>query len=148
MTHDCPPSYARAIEMLSELQGVIAAFERLCRAEPGADRPSPPMRAAAIYKARRDRAVQFAPHGNLFADPAWDMLLDLFIGREIGREVSVKAVCAAAAVPATTALRWLHLLDRSGLVDRRADPHDRRRVRVRLSDDAHAMMTRWLERWG
>jgi len=59
----------------------------------------------AVIRARRARAQFF--EATLFADPAWDMLLELFAS-ELGTErMSVTALCAGAAVPPTTALRWI-----------------------------------------
>src|SRR3546814_5166237 len=44
---------------------------------------------------------------DLFADPAWDMLLDLYAACYERRQVSVSTLCIAAAVPAPTARRRL-----------------------------------------
>src|SRR3546814_8292219 len=80
----------------------------------------------------RDR---FFP-GDLFADPAWDMLLDLMAAHLSGQRVSVSSLCIAAAVPATTALRWIRALTDHGLFLRQADPSDGHRVFIALSDKA------------
>ena len=82
-------------------------------------------------RARRMRA-QFFDSG-LFADPAWDMLLDLFAAGIERRRVSVSSLCIAAAVPPTTALRWIGALHEAGLFERQADPSDRRRAYIALS---------------
>ena len=71
-----------------------------------------------------------------FADPAWDMLLDLMAARIEGREVAVSSLCIAAAVPPTTALRWIRSMTEAGLFIRRADPADGRRVYIELSEEA------------
>lgn len=71
---------------------------------------------------------------NLFADPGWDILLDLFAAREEGQPVSVSSLCIAAAVPPTTALRWITNMTEAGYLVRRQDPHDARRVYIELSD--------------
>jgi DNA-binding MarR family transcriptional regulator/uncharacterized protein YukE len=91
-----------------------------------------------IIRLRRVRDQFFEPE--LFADPAWDMLLDLYAARLEHNRVSVSSLCIAAAVPATTALRWIKALTTSGLFERRADPHDGRRIFVALSDSATAAM--------
>lgn len=91
-----------------------------------------------IIRLRRVRDQFFEPE--LFADPAWDMLLDLYAARLEHNRVSVSSLCIAAAVPATTALRWIKALTASGLMERRADPHDGRRIFVALSDSAAAAM--------
>jgi DNA-binding MarR family transcriptional regulator len=91
-----------------------------------------------IIRLRRVRDQFFEPE--LFADPAWDMLLDLYAARLEHNRVSVSSLCIAAAVPATTALRWIKALTTSGVFERRADPHDGRRIFVALSDSAAAAM--------
>ncbi|MDH7639230.1 MarR family winged helix-turn-helix transcriptional regulator [Sphingomonas oryzagri] len=68
-----------------------------------------------------------------FGEPAWDMLLDLYVQHVEGRKVSVSSLCAAASVPATTALRWIEVMVRHGHFTRSPDPDDRRRVHVALS---------------
>ena len=70
----------------------------------------------------------------LFADPAWDILLDLAAARAERRQVCVTSLCIAAGVPATTALRWIAQMVDAGLLVRIPDPHDRRRAHIALSD--------------
>jgi hypothetical protein len=84
-----------------------------------------------VIRARRLRSRYFADE--LFADPAWDMLLDLLQAEIAQLRVPVSSLCIAAAVPATTALRWLKTMVAEGLFLRRADPHDGRRVFVELA---------------
>lgn len=96
----------------------------------------------ALLRLRRQRDRMF-PAG-LFADPAWDMLLDLMAARLAGEQVSVSSLCIAAAVPPTTALRWIRQLSDHGLIMREEDPRDGRRVFVRLSDDGADRMQSWL----
>ena len=88
----------------------------------------------AILKARLDRNGIFPPH--LFADPAWDMLLDLYAAELGQRRVSVTSLCIAANVPTTTALRWISALEGEGLIERRADPLDGRRFFLSLTREA------------
>jgi DNA-binding MarR family transcriptional regulator len=91
-----------------------------------------------IIANRHRRARFFEAH--LFADPAWDMLLDLTAAHGEGQKVSVTSLCIAANVPATTALRWLTQMVETGVLSRVADPLDRRRVFIELSDSAKAGM--------
>jgi DNA-binding MarR family transcriptional regulator len=55
----------------------------------------------------------------------------------------VSSLCIAAAVPATTALRWLKTMTSQGIFLRRADPHDGRRVFVELAPAASQAMRRY-----
>jgi DNA-binding MarR family transcriptional regulator len=47
-------------------------------------------------------------------------------------------------VPSTTALRWVKALCDQGLLVRKADEHDSRRVFIELSDQAAAAMSAYL----
>ena len=95
-----------------------------------------------VLKARRQRDALFAP--GTFADPAWDMLLDLTAARGEGKRVAVSSLAIAASVPPTTALRHLKAMIEAGLVARHADPEDGRRAFIDLSDDAFARMRAWV----
>jgi Winged helix DNA-binding domain len=109
---------------------------------PTTDLPAtPPIGATAlrnIIKARRLRERFFDTE--LFADPAWDILLDLKAAAQEGQKVSVSSLCIAAAVPPTTALRWITAMTESGMLERRQDPDDARRVFIVLSDETSAKL--------
>lgn len=98
----------------------------------------------------RDRIRQRRKRENLFsaeifADPAWDMLLDLYAAELEGSDVSVSSLCIAAAVPTTTALRWIKLLSDQGWLIRQQDPNDGRRINMRLSDESRSRLNRYFE---
>lgn len=69
----------------------------------------------------------------LFADPAWDILLELYALECEQRRVAVSELSMNAGVPGTTALRWIDRLEADGLVTRRDDQLDARRVWISLS---------------
>lgn len=98
--------------------------------------------ADKIYKSRRKRS-EIMP-GDIFGEPAWDILLDLFGSECRGRQISVTSACIASAVPATTALRWIAVLMDAGLVARREDPADRRRAYVELTPKGRSAMAQHL----
>ena len=100
----------------------------------------------AVIRARRVRSRYFSEE--LFADPAWDMLLDLLQAEIAQLRVPVSSLCIAAAVPATTALRWLKTMTSQGIFVRRADPHDGRRVFVELDPKASAALRRYFAEVG
>jgi DNA-binding MarR family transcriptional regulator len=100
----------------------------------------------AVIRARRLRSRFFSEE--LFADPAWDMLLDLLQAEIAQLRVPVSSLCIAAAVPATTALRWIKTMTEQGLFVRRADPHDGRRVFVELAPAASDAMRRYFAEVG
>jgi DNA-binding transcriptional ArsR family regulator len=83
--------------------------------------------------------------GDLFADPAWDMLLDLTAARAEHTRVSVTSLCIASGVPPTTALRWINQLLDAGLVQRVEDDLDGRRAFIVLSDKCAEAMARYFD---
>jgi len=95
-------------------------------------------------RARRDREWQF-PRG-LFSDPAWDILLDLYVAQSEDRQVSLWNACQAAAVPETSGMRWLRILESRHLVKREEEMTDQDREWVSLTRDAVAGLNRWLDR--
>lgn len=121
----------RLIELTAEL-GHLAG--EIAQGAPGGSGSRPNAQSVrAIIRARRRRAEAFG--ADLFADPVWDMMLDLLAARLEGRPVSTSSLCIAAGVPGTTALRWIRLATERGLFVRVADPRDRRGVLVTLSED-------------
>jgi hypothetical protein len=95
--------------------------------------------ALKAYRDRRRRADIFGDE-TLFGEPAWDILLDLFVAGEKGKRVAVTSACIGSGVPSTTALRWLNVLELRGLVEREDDNSDARRSFVRLTAKARALM--------
>jgi len=86
--------------------------------------------------------------GQLFADPAWDILLDLAVARAEQARVSVTSLCIASGVPPTTALRWIGQMTDAGLLERVKDDSDRRRVFIALTDGAAQAVARYFEEVG
>jgi len=143
---------AARLRQLSDEMGRIAATLARLSTGPGSPAVKPPeIRAEvpavdaetvrAVIRARRLRSRFFSEE--LFADPAWDMLLDLLQAEIAQLRVPVSSLCIAAAVPATTALRWIKTMTEQGLFVRRADPHDGRRVFVELAPAASDAMRRY-----
>lgn len=110
------------------------------RAGPDIGLPDPRL-VRRILRQRQQRARFFDME--LFADPAWDMLLDLTAARAERKRVSVTSLCIAAGVPPTTALRWISQLTRAGLFERVEDTLDRRRAFIGLTDRAAEGMGRY-----
>lgn len=98
------------------------------------------------YQERNLRAEYF--DFCLFGEPAWDILLDLFIAKAGGLRISVTSACIASRVPPTTALRWLNVLERRDLILRDTDRTDKRRTWVELSDQGFQAMAACLRERG
>jgi len=136
---------ARIAEMLAALAEREARAERFAAAATGGS-GSVAIDAGlvrAIIRARRLRD-QFLG-ADLFADPAWDILLDLLAAGLENQRVAVSSLCIAAAVPPTTALRWIKSLTDLGLLVRSADPEDGRRVYVELSPETTGALHSYLQ---
>lgn len=94
-----------------------------------------------MIRQRQTRAKFF--DSELFADPAWDMLLDLTAARAEHERVSVTSLCIASGVPPTTALRWIAQMVELGIMVRVKDDADKRRAFIALSDKAADGMARY-----
>lgn len=92
-----------------------------------------------------DRRARDAVLGaDLFYDPPWDMLLELFASHGEGKPNTVKTAVLATACPEATALRWIDRLEDRGLLSRQADLLDSRRI-VALTAEGVAAMRNYLE---
>lgn len=87
----------------------------------------------ALLRLRKLRATAFVD--KLFAQPAWDMLLELLECQLRGRRLSVSSLYLAAGVPPATALRRINDMERAGLIKRAYDPRDRRRQFIELTPE-------------
>ena len=119
-------------------------------AAPAACPPRPPLPdprlVRTIIRHRQLRAKFF--DAELFADPAWDILLDLTAARVEHARVSVTSLCIASGVPPTTALRWIGQMTQTGLLERVEDETDRRRAFITLSERAVDGMARYFAELG
>lgn len=131
---------SRIAGTLARLSAERAADEQKYPAAAELPELSPKM-VASVLHARRLRGRYFSE--DLFADPAWDMMLELLHSELVHARVSVSSLCIAAAVPATTALRWISSMVEQGLLVRRADPHDGRRIFVELAPEAGLALRRY-----
>ncbi len=94
--------------------------------------------AENLYRFRRRRdALMATKFGtDIFADPAWDIILDLYIHNSKNQDVCVTSACAAAMVPITTALRYITVLSDRGMIERSKNQKDGRSYLLRLSPEA------------
>ncbi len=103
--------------------------------------PDTRMLLLAVTKARRLRNRSLP--SDLFGEPAWDMLLDLTIADMAGRPTLVTGLAAASGAPMSTALRYIDLMQKAGLLSRHDDARDRRRVLLSLMPEARQAVERW-----
>jgi DNA-binding MarR family transcriptional regulator len=98
--------------------------------------------AKSLYLSRRLRERYL--DAELFGEPAWDMLLDLFVQAAEGKRTAVTSLCAASGVPPSTALRWITTLQDAGLILREEAEHDRRVAYLKLSARGFAAVRQYL----
>jgi DNA-binding MarR family transcriptional regulator len=145
--HQKGESLFRLSEEVSRIAGTLAHLST----DPSfsQDEPRPAKRVScasvetitSVIRARKLRTRYFS--ADLFADPAWDIMLDLLRAEASQVRVSVSTLCLAAEVPATTALRWLKSMEKQGLIIRRDDPLDGRRVYVELTPETSLALNRY-----
>jgi DNA-binding MarR family transcriptional regulator len=98
--------------------------------------------AREIFYARQRRDQFFAE--DLFGEPMWDILLDLYVSKLNGRSISITSACIASGVAPTTALRYIKVMEERGLVRRQEDSADKRRSWISISETAFRSMTQYL----
>jgi DNA-binding MarR family transcriptional regulator len=137
------PADAEAIERL--LRKIQLINEEGTETAPGPDDDCLPRteliaRAETIFRERRRRSRFF--NRSMFAEPAWDMVLAVYIMQ--GHPVNIATLVSMVDVPQTTALRWLQYLEKERFVRREPDPDDRRQVSVRLLNHGFARIEAYL----
>jgi DNA-binding MarR family transcriptional regulator len=78
---------------------------------------------------------------DLLGEPAWDMLLALYVASLENSSITVSHLAADSGVPASTALRWLGALKDRGFARPRRNKLDRRVVFLTLEGEGHARLT-------
>lgn len=84
-----------------------------------------------VISARKKRATVLP--AELLHDPAWEILLNLFLAELAQQRVTASSLRRASCVSATTALRWISTLTDRGYLVRSPDPLDGRRVFISMN---------------
>lgn len=100
--------------------------------------------ADRLYAERRRRDALFP--GDLFGEPAWDLLLAMFTAREKGTPMILCRAYKAAGVSDTTGRRLLDRMEQDGLITRRRAPRSRKMRVVELTDTAVERLIDYLAR--
>lgn len=115
------------------------------RRQPSSDRQETALEAALRAYDNRQARTEFIGDHSIFGEPAWDMLLDLFIRQAQQEQISIKSACRQSQGPASTAMRWLNVLEHNGLIAVKQDPGDNSRHLVHLTAAGYEGMLRYLE---
>lgn len=84
---------------------------------------------------RRILRQQLIGSANLFGEPAWDMLIDLFVHECERKPLSVSSLCVQSSIPWSSALRLIRKLCEAGIMRRVPDLADGRRNFVRIGPE-------------
>jgi len=137
---------AIAMEFGTRADRLAGGDEMGSETENGAASLDPRELAKQLLAQRMARFDHFP--AELFHEPAWDMLLALYVAYEERRTMNVKTLVGSAHAPVTTSQRWIDHLHKLKLIDRVIDPVDRRRMEISLSDQGHIAVTAYLRRLG
>lgn len=69
----------------------------------------------------------------LFINPAWNIMLDLFVAFHNNTQVCITSACIASGGPQTTAIRYITALIDAGFITRTPNTDDRRKSFIRLT---------------
>jgi len=92
------------------------------------------------------REIRPPTGAELYGEPAWDLLLDLYLRQKSGTRSSITSACIGARAPHTTALRYVGALCEAGWLERIVDETDRRRNWLALTPLAEARLDRYFDR--
>ncbi|ODP38119.1 MarR family winged helix-turn-helix transcriptional regulator [Sphingomonas turrisvirgatae] len=124
--------------------------EKLVTAQ-AADRPpssrtaNQSLAALARHTLKARAAIAGLFPDELFLESAWDIMLELFVARAEGKPLCIKDLVAISRGSPTSTLRRIDRMEASGLMQRRLDPRDHRRVTADLTEHGHTVMVLLLE---
>lgn len=122
-------------EMQAIIQQTMGALTALSQriAAPDVEALLHPVDAELRLRRRRERAFNIG----YFGEAAWDILLELERAQRMGHKIAITDIGVESRIPLTTVLRYLTRLEKDGLITRRVDPNDRRRVFVALTSEGY-----------
>lgn len=124
-----------------EVADLVLTLERVGSPPPALINQVP---AASAFRRRREirrlfshREEMEASFGSgLFCDHVWEILVEILASELTDEPISVTGAAAASGAAHATALRGVESLERDGLIERRPDVKDRRRVWLSLTEKA------------
>lgn len=135
--------------MASQLDDVANAIRQMAESAPvppaakGTSGRPLDVVAEGLLQQRHARSRYLPP--SLFHEPAWEILLSLFVAHHRGKTLNVKHLVEQVDAPVTTSQRWIDTLAHMKLIQRFTDVNDRRRIELSLSDTALSAVERYLQ---
>ncbi|MBB4153443.1 hypothetical protein GGQ80_001345 [Sphingomonas jinjuensis] len=108
--------FARLADALGRVRA-IAATRGEFTLPAGPAKVSDHERAQLLRRHRATRRAAAGANADLFADPAWDMLLALYVAAGEGRTLTRSEAVAEAGVTAAAGERWIDVLVGRGLIE-------------------------------
>lgn len=130
------------------LQKILQQFHDVCQTLdfPQANEPdtSAATFARLLLKINRAQCRVMGDDAGIFGDPAWNIMLDLYVSQHDARGVTVGDACIASGAPTTTGLRYIERLVSMRLIERHNGRHDARVKELRLTEMGLAKMSAML----
>ena len=140
----------RDVEDLHRLLGKLRTLDATAGAAhdaetPDSERSRLEQKARALLESRRRRVAIFGPQ--MFAEPAWDMLLLLYLSGG-GRRQTQTNLGELSGATRSTAMRWIDYLACRDLIRREEHPTDKRRNFVSLTEKGRHLLDLYLSETG
>jgi predicted transcriptional regulator len=121
------------LEEIVQLERRLQEARLALEPEPHAGTRSGPLlidedKVRRVLAARRIRERQLGE--DLFADPAWDLLLEAFAADLGQKHLTVAALCLATNVPQSVAIRWIKKLEQDGWLHRSRALEERQSIEL------------------
>ena len=106
------------------------------------DRQTLLSRARIVLNGRRARKSFF--RRDLFGEPAWEIILALYVAEEMAGRLTISKLAEEVEAPLSTVIRWVKTLEEESLVVRVDHPTDRRTVFIRLLEKGRKALDTYL----
>lgn len=127
-----------------DVRNAVRLLELLkTRRNPNEERSRESLLSVARFslEARQGRVEHFSPA--MFGEPAWDLLLALYVTQADTPAPAVSSMARAAGIAITTAFRWIDYLEEKRLIERQHSSVDGRALTVALTEDGRARLERY-----
>lgn len=145
MTIASGPLLADLVLVVGQLSRQVEHLAARAKAKPAGGEASDVALVRNIIAARRSREGHLP--ADLLGEPAWDILLDLFLAEQEGRTAYSTSCCMAAAAPQSTGLRYIKRLAAEKLIVETPDRQDSRRTLISLTERGRGALSGWLAQW-
>ena len=140
LTEDDAREAARLFRLITDAVGLLP--ESGMGAENAIDPEMMVTRARIIFHGRLARARHF--NRAMFGEPAWDILLVLYINDRGGGRLTATKIADLIEQPFSTVVRWIDYLEKERLIERRQHPNDKRISLIGLLEKGRAAIDAYL----